>query len=82
MTNILPKGKFDFKNVARNLSSDAHKNAPLKEKKCEHFWINKKFVVKRNGNGDAEKTVCQKCAKCNEERTEHKTYNDTRIIYK
>jgi len=75
---MLPKGKFDFKNVAKNLSNDVSKKH---HEKCQHFWINKHFIVKRDGKGEAEKTVHQKCAKCNEERTEHKKYSDTRIIY-
>jgi len=77
---MLPKGKFDFKNVAKNLADD-HISKKKYDKKCQHFWINKHFIVKRDGNGEAEKTVHQKCAKCNEERTEHKKYSDTRIIY-
>ena len=76
---MIPKGKFDFKNVASNLANDASKKHG---EKCQHFWINKHFIVKRNGNGEASKVVQQKCAKCNEERTEHKKYSDDRIIYK
>jgi hypothetical protein len=76
---MIPQGKFDFKNVAKNISSDS---MPKKHgEKCQHFWINKHFVVKRNGNGDAEKTIHQKCVKCNEERIEHKKYNDSRVLY-
>jgi len=79
---MLPKGKFDFKNVTKNLVKD-NSSVPKKHgEKCQHFWINKHFIVKRNGNGDAVKVSHQKCTKCNEERTEHKSYNDTRIIYK
>ena len=77
---MIPQGKFDFKNVARNLSKDTE--TKHREKNCEHFWVNKHFVVKRNGNGDACKTVHQKCAKCDKERIETKKYSDDRIVYK
>jgi len=77
---MIPKGKFDFKNVAKNLAKDA--GSKHTEKDCEHFWVNKHFIVKRNGNGEAEKIVHQKCAKCDKERVEQKKYSDNRIIYK
>jgi hypothetical protein len=78
MSNILPKGKFSFNNVAKNLAHSSKKN----DDKCIHYWITKHTIVKRDGRGQATKTVNQKCAKCNEERTEEKSYNDERIIYK
>jgi len=78
------KGKFNFNNVARNLSNENKRvanNLINPEKNCMHFWITKHTVIKRNGSGDAEKVVCQKCVKCDKERTEQKIYNDTRVIY-
>jgi len=75
MKGILPSGRFDMKNVARNLANDSNKH------ECNHHWVKKRMLVKRNGNGDATKMTHMKCTLCGEETEEYKTYNDTRIRY-
>jgi len=78
--SILPKGKFNPKNVHRNLAKDGKIKAP-KKKQCMHFWVVKKTMVKRNGIGEAMKIKTEKCAMCDKVKKSTEKYVDTRVMY-
>lgn len=72
---ILPQKQFHPKNVAKNLAKDAKET-------CQHFWINKRIHVIRDGFGKASKKIDQKCIFCGAMKSESKNYVDDRIRYR
>jgi hypothetical protein len=62
-------------------------NFSNKLSKCKHvqsskFWVPiKTLSIKRNGYGDAIKTMVVKCNQCGEEKEQKEVFTDTRVDF-
>ena len=75
----MPKGKFDPKNVSKNMLGETKKDGSPKH--CTHFWVSKGMTIKRNGKGDVSKITKQKCAMCGMADMKEEKYSDNRLMY-
>ena len=75
-------------NLIKNAASNAEKILGSSRKHCPHtvtnkFWVQEKtLLVKRDGYGNARKTVLERCQKCGEQRKHEVHFSDMRVIVK